>query len=287
MSLTSAPSKRVFAQKEQITALCPQYKNGFSCQKMPNELLTVTTEGSEVKLLYLRSGYSDADSVLGFQDVSLKVPTCQVVPLPTLDEQFNWITVLEVFPASLVFALLSDTGQVLFIKLKVTMAAGALESSLVASVLEGQYGALHDLQVTAPVIGGISLCFKTKRYFFVNTSNRKSSLYEVDIVHGRMLPVCDEIVLLSVIRDSLYDYDTENNILGTKLDVVYYDKVPICRTEEEYRVCSVFGTRCGAFQVLVQNRDTKAVEWWRWTGQECEAVALSGVKNVVGNLVWI
>lgn len=293
MSLTSAPSKRVIAQKEQISALCPLYKNGFTCQRMPAGLLTLCLagNGSEKNLLYLRSGFSEADSLLSFQDSasSVKVPTFSVVSLP--DVGHNWITLLEVVPSSLMFALLSDTGQILFIQLKVTMPsvrdAVRRESSFVATVFEGRYGALHDLKMCDQVTGGVSVCFNGKRYIFVTTAKRNLTLFEVDIVHGRVLPVTDDLVLLAVLRDSLHDYDTENNILGHKHDVVYYDKEPICRTESEYRVCSVFGTRCDAFYLLVQNRVTQAVEWWRWTGQECEAVVVSLVKNVVGNLIWI
>ena len=85
------------------------------------------------------------------------------------------------------------------------------------------------------------------------------------------------------------DYNTENNILGCKHNVVYYNGEVIATLPRDYSIVTWFGTQCNAFQLLVKRTDTTpGLEWWRWTGEECEAVVLSNVESVVpkGNLVW-
>ena len=89
-----------------------------------------------------------------------------------------------------------------------------------------------------------------------------------------------------VIQQMLRDYGTENNILGYKKNVVYYKEDPIATVPRGYQVLSVFGTQCNAFQLLIHN-PAGGLEWWRWTGSECEAVTCPFVPGVpIGNLLW-
>jgi len=293
MSLTLAPSRQVLSQPTDVPDLYPVYKPGFTFSKMPASLLTlVPNKNNNVDLLHLRSGFSDADSALFLKSPSLatRVPTCSVVTLAALVSSYklNWVTLLEVLPASLVFALLSDTGQVLFFQLCVRCVSG--HTSLVVDVKKEETHTIHTLDLPKTgsletlVTGAVSVCLNGRRYFFVQTSNQKWTVFQVNVDTQEITrlknPQADVVY-----RDVLQDYNTENNVIGVKSSVLFYDQVPICKTERTYRVCSVFGTCCEAFHLLVHNGEI--IEWWRWTGNECEAVVLTGLKSVVGNLVWL
>lgn len=289
MSLTRAPVSHA-----DVPDLYPVYKPGFTFSDMPSSLLTLVPNKSNtsVDLLHLRSGFSDADGALFLKSPTpvTRVPTCSVVSLAGVVhiEKCTWVTLLEVLPASLVFALLSDTGHVLFFQLRVRCVSG--HTSLVVDVNKKESSTLRTLDLpkagssVTSVKGAVSVCLDGRRYFFVQTSDRKWTVFQVNVdtqeVTRLKTPHAD-----AVYRDVLQDYKTENNVIGVKRNLLYYDQVPICKTEGVYRVCSVFGTCCEAFHLLVHNGEV--MEWWRWTGNECEAVVLFGLKSVVGNLVWL
>lgn len=284
MSFTTKPSKSSFLELQAVPFLVPEYKSGFSCCNLPHGLLICVGNNT---LLYLQSGFSEADSVLSFSFDTAETRRPQshaiVLPLqPPLQSQ-EWVTVLEVAPAALVVALLSKTGLLVYLQLQVSLTA-----QFTASVLKTEQLLLEDRSV----VKAVSLCFEGDRYFVIQTSDRNIHLFHWFIKHqkvssGETVIMEEPSKIREVFQSMLKDYGTENNIVGYFHRVLYYDGVCIAQVPKKYRIVSVFGVECGKFQLIVVNKATQATEWWRWTGEDCEAVLLLGVQNLKGNLVWM
>lgn len=232
--------------------------------------------GATPVLLYLHSGLTEAESVLETVGSSAPAITTASVALP-LDVDQEWCTLLDIVPSKLVYAAVSKQGSFTLLQLYVSMS-----NVFTASVL-------HAYELPVVIHKAVSLCFKDRRYILVQDDARELEFYSCDL-SSRVYTVKaveeeEEEVLL---RAMLGDYNTENNVIGFKHNVCYYDKVPIARLPPRYACVAVFGTQCEKFQLLVWNRGTGLTEWWRWTGTTCEAVSLDGSEawKLKGNLLW-
>lgn len=264
MSFTPAPS---FTEPQNVTNYVPVYKAGFTFHGLPCTLVSLTQNGD---LLHLQSGYTEADSVLGTDEQRpVKVYTVKLHL-----ENKPLVTVLDVVPSKLVYAAVNQTGSLVFFQLLVTMS-----NSYTVSVVK-------TCELNTFVKKAVSLCFEGKRYFLLQGRHGELEFYGCDTVTYEILslPVEQEEHLMSLL---LQDYNTENNIVGFKHNVCYYDCIPMGRVPPSYKLLSVFGTTCDAYQMLVWNKDDSVLEWWRWTGTECEAVVLPNVPKVKGNLLWV
>ena len=137
-----------------------------------------------------------------------------------------------------------------------------------------------------PITKVKSVCLKDKRYFLFFDHRNRVQCYECNTDTWMVQPVSprkQNEVLLHIKKD----YNTENNVIETQNGVCMYDNVPIGRVDLPFQVLAVHGTQCDRFQLLVWNG--VSVEWWRWTGEECEAVILPPtVTHVVqGDLIWM
>jgi hypothetical protein len=122
-----------------------------------------------------------------------------------------------------------------------------------------------------------------ERYFFVETENHGLNVYHCNIQNYTVTEEAENVPW--IMQQMLKDYNTENNILGCKRNVIFYKEEPIATVPQGCRILSVFGTQCNAFQLLVQSE--AGVEWWRWSGTECEALKLDNITSVPkGNLLW-
>lgn len=264
MSFTPSPS---FSESLSVTNYIPVYKDCFTFHGLPCTLVSLTQNGD---LVYLQSGYTEADSVLGTDEQRpVKV---HLVKLQLKDKP--WVTVLDVVPSKLVYAVVNQTGALVFFQLLVTMS-----NFYTVSIL--QTGELNTFVKKA-----VSLCFAGKRYFLLQGRHGDLEFYGCDTVTYEILPLSVEQEE-HLMRLLLQDYNTENNIIGFKHNVCYYDCIPMGRVPPSYKLLSVFGTTCDAYQMLVWNKDESVLEWWRWTGSECEAVILPSVPKVKGSLLWV
>jgi hypothetical protein len=279
MSFSLAPSKKVLKARDQLAQLVPEYRDALftSAPRLPESLLTLRSDN---KLLHLHTNYTEADCILQRKERS---PVhVQNIAVPEPRPGSSWLTILEVDPKAFVYALLSTTGTVLFIELRVRITgegnahqAFALLSKKCATLCEAQ-------QFTK----GISICLNGFRFLLLQSTSdgvQRWNVLQCDIESYELWEPKDVTL---IVQDILRDYGTENNVLGCRMDVVYYKKEAIATVPPTFRVLSVFGTQCATFQMLVQNR-TGGLEWWRWTGTECEAVVLPQPTGVpVGNLLW-
>ena len=224
--------------------------------------------------VHIHTNYTEADSVL-----NLKTPQpaqVQVIDIPPVDEEgATWLTLLDVDPKAYIYALLSNTGTLLFLRLRVRLSIS--ESKYEASFLKKRQLGTNQYKK------GISLCLDGLRFFMFQTVDRNLLVLQCDVGSYN---VREPQNMSWVIQQMLRDYGTENNILGYKKNVVYYKEDPIATVPRGYQVLSVFGTQCNAFQLLIHN-PAGGLEWWRWTGSECEAVTCPFVPGVpIGNLLW-
>lgn len=275
MSFSLAPSKQVLKNREGFAQLLPEYKTG-SFTFVPNLPESLLCLCSNNVLLHLHTNYTEADSILNRKERS---PVhADIIPvLPPL-EGSKWLTLLDVDPKALGYALLSNTGTLLFFTLQVRLLG-----------CESKYEACHfqstDLGGLNQLVQGSSLCLRGRRYFLLQSFTKRKRLHilECDI---RSLELTEPDNVEEVLQDMLQDYGTENNLLGCKLNVIYHKQEPIATVPPGIRVLTVHGTQCEVFQLLVQNA-VGGVEWWRWNGAECEAIVLTALTGVpVGNLLW-
>ena len=271
MSFTTCPRKLKKKADLQENEFVPVYKTAFSCHTLPCTLITLShTPGKKPILVHLQTGYSEADSVLGTQEQ--RPLQLQLVPLP-LPKGEQWTTLLDIVPSTLVYAALSNLGTFVVLQLYYTITGG-----YTASVVK-------TCEFILSVKKAVSLCFQSKRYFLIEEDSGDLELLSCDAVTYDITVASDE-EKEGVFLQKLKDYNTENNIIGFKHNVCYYDGIAIASVPSRFKILNVFGTRCDAFQLLVWNRQRLKTEWWRWTGVECEAVHLPTVQNVKGNLLW-
>ena len=275
-----APKKKVLQARDELPELVPEYKpfTFVPVPGMPESLLVLC--GSSM-LLHLHTNYTQADSVLSVKGAAAPVPDSvqvQYIPLPSLAEAGNteeWLTLLEVDPKMNVYALLSATGTLLFLKLRVRLQRE--KESYVAETLK-------QVSLNEEYSGGSSLCLDGERFFFLETSDRALQVKHCNIETFNVEDTDNEAAVLYLM---LKDYNTENNILGCKHGVVFYKEQAIAAVPVGTAVLSVFGIQCNAFQLLVLQKASGNLEWWRWTGTECEAVTIPPEHGVPkGNLVW-
>lgn len=271
MSFSLAPSKKLLAS-DQLAVLFPEWKSEFTYNtRLPDSLLTLCSGN---RLLHIHTNYTEADSVL-----NLKTPQpaqVQVINIPPADEGATWLTLLDVDPKAYIYALLSNTGTLLFIRLRVKLVAS--QATYEASVFKR-----HLLGTDCQCKKGISLCLDGLRFFMFQNVDRQLLVVQCDVVSYK---IKEPQNMSWVIQQMLRDYGTENNILGCKHNVVCYKEDPIATVPKGYQVVSVFGIQCDAFQLLIHN-PAGGLEWWRWTGSECEAVICPFVPGVpIGNLLW-
>lgn len=266
------PSKQVLRQSDDLAVLVPEYKSFTFVPGMPESLLTLCNAPLPVNytLLHLHTNYTEADSVLRVQEPEPVNEQCIQLPFATTQ---TWLTLLEVDPKLNVYALLSDQGALLFFRLRVRLGKNNSYEHKAEEVKQ------ETLRVSCKQAS--SLCLGDERYFLVETSNHGLKVYHCNIVSYE---VTEAPNVSWVVQHMLKDYNTENNILGCKRNVIFYKEEPIATVPKGYRLLSVFGTQCNSFQLLVQSGE--GIEWWRWTGSECEAVRLSWTSVPKGNLLW-
>lgn len=275
MSFSLAPSKKVLRARETLAQLLPEYKPFTHVTSLPESLLTLC-KGNQ--LLHLHTNYTPADSLLKKKEP--RTVGVQIIPVPSPPAQSQWITLLELDPKAFVFALLSDSGTLLFLELQVRLTdAGSRYQAVVLTSTT-----VRELCDSPRFTSAISICLNGFRFLLLKDGQAFWHVLHCDVVDFE-LSKPDEMAL--IVQDILLDYGTENNVLGVKLDVVYYKKEAIATVPLGFHVISVFGVQCDAFQLLVKN-ESGVLEWWRWTGEECEAVVLPvrscGVP--MGNLLW-
>jgi hypothetical protein len=276
MSFSLAPSKRVLQNVQ--AQLLPEYRTEaftfVSC--LPESVLCLCSNNV---LLHLHTNYTEADSVLNRKQRCLV--NMDVIRVPSPPEGATWLTVLDVDPKALAYALLSDTGTLLFFKLEVRLLG--VEPEYKAGLFQKKE--CVSLCGADQFLKGASLCLQGRRYFFLQSLAAKKKLHLLECaIQTFELSLPEDVE--QVVLDMLQDYGTENNVLGCKRNVVYYKEDPIATVPQGLQVLSVFGTQCEAFQLLIQNAHGK-VEWWRWTGSDCEAVVLPDLQGVpIGNLLW-
>lgn len=285
--LCLSPSKQVFKARLEIPQLKPGYKTTFThVPGMPESLLVLCENNM---LLHLGTNHTEADSVLcvkGSNNSSSQVPQpvqVQSIPLPELQQaeakEEEWLTVLEVDPKLNVYAVLSTTGTLVFFKLRLRVQRD--QESYVANVFKQS-----SLGESKLYRRGASYCLNGNRFFMAETRDRGLEVWFCDVTtYNTTFEFQHVDSILRLVHD---DYNTENNILGCKHNVLYYNGEVIATVPRGYSIVTWFGTQCNAFQLLVKKDATAGLEWWRWTGEECEAVVLSDVESVVpkGNLVW-
>lgn len=285
--LSLSPRKQVLKARLEIPQLQPEYKREFTHVPGMPESLVVLCENN--MLLHLHTNQTEADSVLCLRG-STQVPQpvqVQSIPLPELRKQpeaeeghTQWLTVLEVDPKLNVYAVLSTTGTLVFFKLRLRVQRD--QESYVAKVFKQSR-----LGENKYYKRGASYCLNGNRFFMTETRDRGLEVWCCDVTtYDTTFEFQHVDFILRLVHE---DYNTENNILGCKHNVLYYNGEVIATVPRGYTIVTWFGTQCNAFQLLVKRTDaTPGLEWWRWTGEECEAVVLSNVESVVpkGNLVW-
>jgi hypothetical protein len=267
-----SPSKQVLQNLSEIAVLVPNYTpDSFTyVPGNPESLLTLCNNNT---LLYLHTSHTEADRMLRVTEAGPIKVQCIQAPAPAMGQ--SWLTVLDVNPKLNVYALLSNEGTLLFFKLSVRVRQA--EASYEAEELK------QEKCTRSTFKKGSSLCLKDQRYFLLETSDHVLKVYQCDTGTYKVSKAEN---VPWVVQLMLKDYNTENNILGCKQNVVFYKEEAIATLPPGWRVLSIFGTQCNAFQMLVQNA-RGGVEWWRWTGAECEAVSLPDNTAVPkGNLLW-
>jgi hypothetical protein len=222
-------------------------------------------------LVQLQSGYSEADSVLGtLEQRPVKIVN---IPLEALPTNHTWVTLLDVVPSKLLYAVISTTGYIALLQLSVT-----ITNTYTVSVIK-------TIELKTYVKKAVSLCFEERRYFLLQGRHGELEFYGCDTFTYEVgsIEVEQEEQLLDMM---LKDYNTENNIIGFKHNVCYYEGISMGRVPSTHKLLAVFGTTCDAYQMLVLNSCAE-LEWWRWTGTECEAVVIPSVPKVLGNLLWV
>jgi hypothetical protein len=277
MSFTPSPS---FKSGFQVAEFIPVYKPGFSVSsKLPSAffILGVSVKTKEFSIVHLQSGYTEADSVLEIAGASspVKPVSASVIPLPFLSGK-KILTLLDVMPAQLIYATLESDGTFTFLQLAITV-----RNSYTVSVIK-------TLHLNKTLTKATSLCFGGKRYFLFQDENKSLEVFQCNIVTLTILDLLldeEKQVLVHMMRD----YNTENNIIGIKHNVCFYDRVPMGRVPSSHKLLAVFSTTCEAYQLITLNKHNGLLEWWNWTGEECEAVVLlttTGIR-VKGTMLWI
>lgn len=265
------PRKQALQNVQNMAVLVPDIK-GQAFTFMPGLPESLLVLCGTATLLHLHTNNTAADSVLHVSHGGAAVVQHIALPLEHA-AQDSWFTVLDVDPKLFIYAVLSKTGLLLFFKLRVR---------LVNETPSYEAEGLQHHQLPSTYKDGTSVCLQDKRYFFLKTADHALQVFQCDI---KTFEVTEAENVPFVLQLMLRDYNTENNILGCKCNVVYYKREPIATVPVGYIILCVFGTQCNAFQLLVDNHGT--VEWWRWTGAECEAVRLPEVQGVPsGNLLW-
>jgi len=259
-----------------VPPFVPLYKPGFSCHLLPSSLLVLSHAPEQVPmLLHLHSGYSEADSVLGTQETRpVKV---EYIALPELSPDEPWCGLLEVIPSMFLFAVVSEYGTLVFFKLLVNVLLDSAFTVEMENTVE---------LLIPPVTTARSVCLEGVRYFLMYSEKDNSRVRCFACEDGVVTPIktAKKQQVLQLLQS---DYNTENNVIEVKKQVCYYDGVPIGGVEKPFTMMAAHGTQCDRFQLLVWNGFT--MEWWRWTGKECEAVILPEIvkKNIKGHLIWL
>jgi hypothetical protein len=255
-----------------VPSLLPTYKSFTHVPGLPESLLTLCGNS----LLHLHTNYSDADSVLGVKEGTSETYDYSYIAVPPPPSRGSmWLTVLDVDPKAQVFALLSDSGVLLFLRLRMRLQLGSRNGTYIS---ESQ----NQVSLSHKFTGGTSVCLEDKRFFVLQTASGQVQVFHCDLADYTLTVLKAVKHVLDLIN---LDYNTENNVLHSYEDVLYHQEEAIATVPVDCRLLSVFGTQCMCFQLLVWKDG--GVEWWRWTGTDCEATRLPPLLGVPqGNLLW-